>query len=99
MSRLLLAALLGLQGCAVVQPYYSVGLVAPINSQTDWYLQPKRDWTCSSPWFDAEAGAEWKSGVRLGVYHLSAIQCGTFNDSPELYYTGFRLSYQGGGWK
>ena len=86
-------------GCSVVQPYYEVGLTAPISKSTDYWVHPDRSWQCDPPWFDFEAGAEWKNNIRLGVYHYSTVLCGGWNGKPEIYWNGLRLSYSGGGWE
>lgn len=90
-------AFLLLAGCAA-EPYIEIGLSAPIESQTDYWIHPDRDWQCQPPWFDGEVGLETKHNLAVGIYHYSTVRCGTINEKPEIYWNGVRVSKKWGGY-
>ena len=95
---LCVGALFLLAGCAGAKPYLEVGLSYSFPFSTDHWVHPDRSWQCEPPRVDAEVGLEWHSGISAGLYHESMLLCGSFNDKPEIFQNGARLSGRWGGW-
>ena len=91
----------GLSGCAGTRPYAEIGIGYTLDSNSDWYLETKRDWTCDNhDVFHGEVGLEFPKDWTLGYHHQSHVSCGgPFNSNPELYQDEIILRKKFGGIK
>ncbi len=98
-SLLILVALLLAACVGTPVPYAEVGVGVQLNSLTDYWLQTDRSWQCDNNLSAHFAGGlEWDNKVKLGIYHDSWWFCGgPFNDKPEVWQAGVRLTKKIGG--
>ncbi len=99
---IILGIFIALSGCTALEqrglkPYGYFYLQEPLEA--DYWLHPDRSWQCNPPWVTLGVGAEHRSGVRIGVHHLSTVPCGgPFNNKAEVHYSSIAIGGDWGGW-
>ncbi len=96
-SAFVLAAIVGLMGCANLKPTASVEMAYAFPFSSDYWVHQDRSWTCEPPQVRFEVGAETKNQWQGGFYHESFLLCGTLNAKPEIFENGIYLRKAFGG--